>query len=108
MRNQEKHVEQTQAFVRTGIQPDINLATVMTALANAKVQLVTRAKQLRGGRGAALPGDGRLRQRDYALSDEQIPPITGEEAIPRSLVARAEKNRPEIANLIDAAARAAS
>ena len=28
VKNQEKHVEQTQAFVRTGIQPDINLATV--------------------------------------------------------------------------------
>ncbi len=41
VRNQEKHVEQTRAFVRTGIQPDINLATVLTALANAKVQLVT-------------------------------------------------------------------
>jgi len=41
VRNQEKHVEQTRAFVKTGIQPDINLATVLTALANAKVQLVT-------------------------------------------------------------------
>ena len=35
----------------------------------------------------------------YTLSDDQMPPIAGEDGDAVSLVAHAEKNRPEIANL---------
>src|SRR3569623_1373168 len=44
--NQEKHVTQTQGFVRAGMRPGIDLATVRTELANAKVQLVTASNNL--------------------------------------------------------------
>ena len=99
VRNQEKHVEQTQAFVRTGIQPDINLATVMTALANAKVQLVTARNNFAVAEAQLSQAMGVSVSESYTLSDEQMPPIAGEDGAAEPLVERAEKNRPEIANL---------
>ena len=106
VRNQEKHVEQTQAFVRTGIQPDINLATVMTALANAKVQLVTAENNFAVAEAQLSQAMGVSVSERYTLSDDEIPPIAGEDGPPAPLVERAEKNRPEIASLDQPAARA--
>jgi len=37
----------------------------------------------------------------YALSDEEVPPIPCEDGDPAPLVAAAEKNRPEVANLVN-------
>jgi outer membrane protein len=99
VRNQAKHVEQTQAFVRTGIQPDINLATVMTALANAKVQLVNAQNNFAVAEAQLSQAMGVPVSQMFTLSDEEIPFIPGEDGDPASLVAHAEKNRPEIANL---------
>jgi outer membrane protein len=99
--NQEKHVEQTQAFVRTGIQPDINLATVMTALANSKVQLVTARNNYAVAEAQLSQAMGVSVNEHYLLSDQQIAPIAGEEGAAAPLVEHAEKNRPEIANLIN-------
>jgi outer membrane protein len=99
VQNQNKHVEQTQAFVRTGIQPDINLATVQTALANAKVQLVTARNNYAVAEAQLSQAMGVSVNEHYALSDEQLAPIAGEDGDPTPLVERAEKNRPEIANL---------
>jgi outer membrane protein len=101
VQNQNKHVEQTQAFVRTGIQPDINLATVQTALANAKVQLVTARNNYAVAEAQLSQAMGVSVSEHYALSDEQVPPIAGEDGDPTPLVERAEKNRPEIANLVN-------
>jgi outer membrane protein len=99
VRNQEKHVEQTQAFVRTGIQPDINLATVQTALANAKVQLVTARNNYAVAEAQLSQAMGVSVGDHYLLADAELPPVAGEDGNPAPLVERAEKNRPEIANL---------
>jgi outer membrane protein len=101
VRNQEKHVEQTRAFVKTGIQPDINLATVLTALANAKVQLVTaqnnfEVAEAQLAQAMGVPVDGR-----YAITDEQLPPIAGEDGPSGPLADRALRTRPEMVNLAD-------
>jgi outer membrane protein len=94
-------VEQTRAFVKTGIQPDINLATVLTALANAKVQLVTaqnnfEVAEAQLAQAMGVPVDGR-----YAISDEELPPVAGEDGPSGPLADRALKTRPEIVNLAD-------
>jgi outer membrane protein len=101
MRNQQKHVEQTQAFVRTGIQPDINLATVQTALANAKVQLVTAQNNLAVAEAQLAQAMGVSVGARYALSDQELPAVPGEDGPTAPLVERAEKNRPELANLVN-------
>jgi outer membrane protein len=101
VRNQEKHVEQTRAFVKTGIQPDINLATVLTALANAKVQLVTaqnnyEVAEAQLAQAMGMPVAGR-----FAISNEELPPVAGEDGPSGPLADRALKARPEIVNLAD-------
>jgi outer membrane protein len=101
VRNQEKHVEQTQAFVKAGIQPDINLATVRTALANAKVQLVMaqnnfEVSEAQLAQAMGVPVEGR-----FAITDEEMPPIPGEDGPSGPLAERALHARPEVANLAD-------
>lgn len=101
VRNQEKHVEQTQAFVRTGIQPDINLATVMTALANARVQLVTAQNNLAVADAQLAQAMGVSVTASYTLADAELAPVADEDGAPATLVDRALRARPELANLVD-------
>ncbi len=99
--NQEKHVEQTQAFVRTGIQPDINLATVQTALANAKVQLVTARNNYAVAEAQVAQAMGVPVGLSFSLSDAELPPVAGEDGPAETLVDQALRNRPELANVVD-------
>ena len=101
VRNQEKHVEQTQAFVRTGIQPDINLATVLTALANAKVQLVTARNNYAVSEAQLAQAMGTPVGSSYSLSDAELPAVAGEDGPAATLVDHALHARPELANLVD-------
>jgi outer membrane protein len=101
VKNQEKHVEQTQAFVRTGIQPDINLATVQTALANARVQLVTARNNDALAQAQLSQAMGVAVGPSFALADAELPPVPGEDGPTSALLDRAEHARPELANLID-------
>jgi len=101
VKNQEKHVNQTQGFVRAGIRPDIDLATVRTELANAKVQLVMANNNLLLARATlnqtmGIPGTTR-----YDLADDDLSPIDGEDRSIDELVNQAVKSRPELANLAD-------
>jgi outer membrane protein len=97
--NQEKHLEQSVALVKAGIRPDIDTATVRTALANAKVQLVNAQSnyfvaqaQLAQAMGVSVDGV-------YALADNDLPAIEGEDGPNAPLTERALKARPELANL---------
>ena len=101
VKNQEKHVEQTQAFVRTGIQPDINLATVMTALANARVQLVTARNNDALAQAQLAQAMGVTVGPAFALADAELPAVSGEDGPTGALLDRAERARPELANLVD-------
>jgi outer membrane protein len=100
VRNQDKHVEQTQAFVRTGIQPDINLATVLTSLANAKVQLVTARNNFALAEAQLSQAMGVRVDEQIALADDQIPTIEGEDGPAQPLIDRAIRARPEMASLV--------
>jgi len=97
--NQEKHLEQSVALVKAGIRPEIDTATVRTALANAKVQLVNAQSnyfvaqaQLAQAMGVSVDGV-------YALADNDLPSVDGEDGPNAPLTDRALKARPELANL---------
>lgn len=99
VRNQEKHLEQSVALVKAGIRPDIDTATVRTALANARVQLVSSQNnyavsqaQLSQAMGVELAGA-------FALADDELPAIAGEDGPAPPLKARALEARPELANI---------
>src|SRR5262249_60041368 len=91
--------EQSVEVVKAGIRPDIDTATVRTALANAKVQLVNAQSnyfvaqaQLAQAMGVSVDGV-------YALADDALPAIDGEDGPNAPLTERALKARPELANL---------
>jgi outer membrane protein len=99
VRNQEKHLEQSLALVKAGIRPDIDTATVRTALANARVQLVNAQNnyavaqaQLAQSMGIELTGA-------FTLADDDLTAVSGEDGAAGSLTARALETRPELANL---------
>jgi outer membrane protein len=97
--NQEKHVEQTRAFVRTGIQPDINLATVLTGLANAKVQLVTARNNYAVAGAQLAQAMGLSATGPLEVADDDLPAVPGEDGPSAPLTDVALKSRPELANL---------
>jgi len=97
--NQEKHVTQTQGFVRAGMRPDIDLATVRTELANAKVQLVTASNNLVLARATLNQSMGLPATTRYELADDDLAPVQGEESAIDDLMNQAIKGRPELANL---------
>ena len=99
VKNEERHVTQTQGFVRAGMRPDIDLATVRTQLANAKVQLVTANNNLVLARATLNQSMGLPATTRYQLADDDVPPIDGEERSPDELMDQAIKSRPELANL---------
>ena len=99
--NQERHADQTRAFVRTGIQPDINLATVLTALANAKVQLVNARSNDQVALAQLAQAMGEPQSGSYTLADDEIPAVAGEDGPAASLTEQALRGRPEYRDLGD-------
>jgi outer membrane protein len=97
--NQERHAEQTRAFVRTGIQPEINLATVLTALANAKVQLVNVRANYELALAQLAQAMGETAVAPYTPADDEIPAVAGEDGPALSLTEQALRARPELASL---------
>jgi outer membrane protein len=97
--NQEKHLEQSVALVKAGIRPDIDTATVRTALANAKVQLVNAQSSYAVAQAQLAQAMGVEVDGSYALADDEMPAIDGEDGANAPLTERALKARPELANL---------
>ena len=97
--NQEKHLEQSVALVKAGIRPDIDTATVRTALANAKVQLVNAQSNYAVAQAQLAQAMGVEVDGVYALADDDLPAIDGEDGGNAPLTERALKARPELANL---------
>jgi outer membrane protein len=99
VRNQERHVHQTEGFVRAGIRPDIDLARVRTDLANAQVQLVDARNNDALAVAALNQAMGLPAQTRYVLTDLSMPEIPGEGGASETLVEGAVHARPEIASL---------
>jgi outer membrane protein len=96
---QAQHLQQTEGFVRVGTQPEIALYTARANLANARYQL-TNAESNYGIALAqlqqAMGVDGPV---DFDVSNENQPPIAGEDQPADELLAIAIKARPDLASL---------
>jgi outer membrane protein len=99
VRNQERHLTQSQALVQAGIRPQIDLATVRTALANARVQLVGAQNNYAVAQAQLAQAMGSDVAGAYTLADDELPAISGEDGPAGSLTSRALEARPELANL---------
>jgi outer membrane protein len=97
--NQLKHQQQVEGFVRVGTQPEIDLVTARTNVANARVQLITAQNNDRIAKAQLNQAIGLPQGTDYQVSDEELAPIEGEAGSITPLFDTALSSRPEIASL---------
>ena len=96
-----RHLDQTQAFVKAGTRPDIDLYQARSDLANAQVQLVNAEanySQSRSQLNQAMGVEGPI---DFDVADDSLGPTPGEDAPTDELVAEALVARPDVASLAD-------
>jgi outer membrane protein len=97
--NQELHLRQTEAFVRIGTRPEIDLALARTARANAQVQLINAENAYDTAKAQLNQAMGVEGPTEYAVASETIPPVPGEDQATDPLVAEAVQHRPDITAL---------
>ena len=97
LENQQRHLEQIQAFVRAGIRSEIDLATARTAVANARVQMVTADNAEASALAVLNQAMGVPESTAYRLTDSDEPPVPGEDGAGAELIQTALRTRPEIA-----------
>ncbi|MBX5481599.1 MAG: TolC family protein [Myxococcaceae bacterium] len=97
--NQDRHLEQIQAFVEVGTRPEIDLAQVRTDRANARVQLINAENAYETAKAALNQAMGVEGPTDYELADVPPAPVEGEGQELEDLLAEAIRNRPELAAL---------
>jgi outer membrane protein len=98
--DQSKHLEQTEGFVKYGTQPEIALATAKTNLANARVQLITAQNGYETAKAQLNQAMGVEQDTAYDVSDEEMPPVEGENLSTDALVPQALDARPDLASLV--------
>ena len=94
--NQKKHLEQTEGFVEVGTQAPIALAQSRTAVANARVQLITAENGYDTAKAQLNQATGVDGPADYDVADAPAPAIEGEEGTTNALLGEAVKARPEL------------
>ena len=95
--NQQKHLDQIQAFVKAGMRSEIDLATARTALANARVQLVNAQNAEAAAMAILNQTMGLSADQSFDLTDSEVPPVGGEDGATHDLTERALHARPEVA-----------
>ena len=99
LQNQQKHREQTEAFVKSGTRPDIDLAQARTDEANANLALVNATNTYETARQTLNLAMGVEGSTDYEVADDEAPGVPGEEQPLQPLLDEALKARPEQATL---------
>ncbi|MBS2024755.1 MAG: TolC family protein [Deltaproteobacteria bacterium] len=97
--NQEKHLQQTQAFVTAGTRPDIDLAQSRADVANAKLSLVDADNNYANAKQSLNVAMGAPGPIDYDVADDALQAVQGEDAALDGLLDEAQKARPELKSL---------
>jgi outer membrane protein len=97
--NQQRHLEQVEAFITIGTRPEIDRAQARTDVANAQVALIRAQNDYATGRAQLNLAMGVEGSTDYDVADDALPPVAGEDAALDTLATEAEQQRPEIAAL---------
>ena len=97
--NLERHLAQIEGFVQLGSRPEIDVTQARADRANGRVQLINAENSYDVARAQLNLAMGVERGVDYALSDETLPAVDGEEAATDALMEQADRTRPELANL---------
>ena len=97
--NQERHLGQVKGFVEVGTRPEIDLTQAKADRANAQVQVINADNAYAVARAQLNQAMGVERSIDYDLSDEDLPPVEGEDGDVEALVGEAQHTRPEVSSL---------
>jgi outer membrane protein len=97
--NQDRHLRQTEGFVKVGTQPEIALAQARTDRANARVQLIQAENNYEIAKATLNQAMGVERDNDYDVADDSIGEVPGEEQSTDPLLDEALRARPEFVNI---------
>jgi outer membrane protein len=97
--NQEKHLAQVKGFVEVGTHPEIDLTQAKADRATAQLQLINAENSYAVAKAMLNMAMGVERSVEYDLSDEEQPPVEGEDSPVEALIDFAKQSRPEMANL---------
>jgi outer membrane protein len=100
LENNQRHVEQIQAFVDAGTRPEIDLLQVRTDLANAKVSLLQAENTYAIAKVTLQRNMGVEEAVSFEVADEQVPPLVDEGKPLDELLAHAMSERPDVAALL--------
>lgn len=93
--NQQRHLDQIQAFVEAGTRPEIDLVQAKVGVANARLQLVQAQNSYATAKAQLNLAMGVVRATNYDVADDSIPAVPGEEGPLDPLVSEAMK-RPDV------------
>jgi outer membrane protein len=97
--NQRKHLEQIQAFVASGVRPEIDLAQARTDVANARVQIISAQNAFEIAKAQLAQAMGLGAEIEIDVAEDDMPPVEDEDAPVDRLVRKAKAARPELAAL---------
>ncbi|MDB4974078.1 MAG: outer rane efflux protein [Myxococcaceae bacterium] len=98
--NNQRHVDQIQAFVDAGTRPEIDLLQVRTDLANARVALLQAENAYAVAKVTLQRNMGVEEELDFEISDEQVPVVDGEARRLDELLRQAMHDRPDVTALV--------
>jgi len=94
--NNQRHLEQTQAFVEVGTRPEIELLQVRTDMANTRVTLVQAENDYAIGRVTLQRAMGIEDDDDFEVADERLAPLADEGGTLNELLDKAFTTRPDV------------
>lgn len=95
--NQQRRLGQTRDLVEIGTRPPIDVAQTTSEVATARLQLINAQNALQTAKAQLNQAMGVERDTAYALADEAMPAIAGEDQALEGLLKEAVANRPDIA-----------
>lgn len=94
--NNQRHVEQVEAFVQVGTRPEIDLTQVKTDFANARVQLVQAENAYAIAKANLRNAMGVEELHDFDVADQRLAAVPDERAELDALLPRALAERPDV------------
>jgi outer membrane protein len=99
--NEEKHVQQIEAFVEVGRRPEIDKYQARTQLANARVTLIQRENDYDVARAQLARAMGDPAHSEFDIGDDVMAAVDGEDGSDDALYAQAIRSRPDLVALED-------
>ncbi len=97
--DQIRHLEQIDASVKVGVQPEIGLATARASVANARLQLINTQNAYEVAKDQLNAAMGLMTNTNYEVADEEAAAVEAEDGPIEPLVTRALQARPDIVSL---------